>query len=95
MGLEFKVEKIERKILDRVICDRCGKEIEKVTEGGWNQFGEPMSKFHEPSFNDFFLLEHSWGYSSRKDTQTHQAVVCEDCYDEIFKDVKITVTHYM
>lgn len=95
MGLQFRVEKIDRKILDKVVCDRCGKEIKKETEGGWNQFGESMAVFHEPSFEDFFLLEQSWGYFSRKDTQTHQAVICEDCYDVIFKDTNIHITSYM
>ena len=94
MGLEYKIIPSERKELDKVICDRCSIELKKDTEGQWNQYGEPFSKYHEPHFDCFFLLEHSWGYTSKKDGETHRAVLCESCYDEIFKDVKIQVTNY-
>lgn len=93
MGLEYKVENVERKLLDRVACDRCDKEIEKVSDGQWNPFGEPHSRYHEPCFKEYFLLRTGWGYFSRKDNQIHEAVICEDCYDEIFKGVKVKITH--
>ncbi len=94
MGLEYKVINTEKKELDRVVCNRCGNEVRKQSEGGWNQFGEPYTVYHEPSFDCFFLLDHSWGYSSTKDGETHKAVLCEPCYDIVFKDVKIEITHY-
>jgi hypothetical protein len=94
MGLEYKIEPSERKLLDRVICDRCGKEIKKISEGGWNPFGEPHSRFHEPGFEDFFQLSQTWGYFSKKDGEMHEAVICEGCYDEVFKDVRIKTTDY-
>ena len=95
MGLTFKIVSSERKVLDQVSCDRCNKQIEKISDGGWNQCGEPYSVFHEPGFGSFFHLKHNWGYNSRKDLETHDAVLCEDCYDVVFHDTKITVTHYM
>jgi hypothetical protein len=95
MGLEFKIVNIEKKELDRVTCDKCRKEVKKTGDGGWNPFGEPYSVYHEPSFEDFFLLEKSWGYSSGKDTETHRAVLCEACYDEIFSGVALQITNYM
>lgn len=91
MSLEFKTIPIEHELLDRVKCDRCGKDVKKESEGGWNQWGEPHSMFHPPAFRDFFLLKHTWGYSSRKDGERHEAVICEDCYDVIFKDVKVKI----
>jgi hypothetical protein len=94
MGLTHKVVASERKELDAVTCDKCGKEIKKLDAGHWNEFGVPHSNYFEPHFDCFFLLEHSWGYSSSKDGQTHRAVLCEPCYDEVFKDVKIAVTRY-
>jgi ribosomal-protein-alanine N-acetyltransferase len=94
MGLEYKIIQSERKVLDRVICNCCGKEIRKESEAHWNECGEPFANFFEPCFEDFFLLEKRWGYSSSQDGQTHRAVLCEDCYKKIFKDVKIEVTHY-
>ena len=89
MGLTYKIENVERKLLDKVTCDRCGEEIPKISDGGWNPFGEPYSMYHEPSFHDFFFLHTSWGYGSRKDGEIHEAVLCETCYDEVFKDVRI------
>ena len=94
MGLSFKIVQSERKLLNEVACDRCGKAVQKQYEGGWNPYGEPYSEFHEPTFDSFFLLEHSWGASSKKDGQKHEAVLCEDCYDLVFKDVRIKVTRY-
>ncbi len=95
MGLEFKIIQSERKVLDKVKCDCCGKEIEKDSEAHWNEFGEPYANFFEPSFKEeFFVLEHSWGYSSSQDGVTHKAVLCEDCYKKVFAGVKIQTTHY-
>ena len=93
MGLEFKIIQSERKVLDKVTCDCCGKEIRKVDEAHWNECGEPYTNFFEPGFDDFFLLEKDWGYSSSQDGISHQAVLCEDCYRKVFADVKIQVTN--
>ena len=90
--LKFKIENVERKLLDRVACDRCDKEIEKISDGGWNPFGEPHGLYHEPAFRDFFLLRARWGYHSRKDSEVHEAVICESCYDGILKDTKTKIT---
>ena len=92
MGIEFKIINTEKLEIDKIVCDRCSIEIEKLTEGGWNQFGEPYSTYHEPAFVSFFELDVTWGYDSRKDGDHHRAVLCEDCYDEVFKDVKIHKT---
>jgi hypothetical protein len=95
MGLTYKIVNSERKELDKVTCDRCGVEIEKIVEGGWNPMGEPYSIYHEPSFANHFLLKQGWGYGSQKDGDIHTAVLCEPCYDIVFKDVNIQVTQYM
>ena len=95
MGLEFKIIESERKELNKVVCDRCSRELKKESEGGWNPCGEPHSVYHEPAFECFFLLDHRWGYSSKKDTEHHRAVLCEPCYDEVFRGVRITITNYL
>jgi ribosomal protein S26 len=95
MGLEYKIVQSERRVLDEITCDRCGKKIPKEAEGGWNVFGEPYSLFHEPAFACFFRLKQNWGYSSRKDMEEHEAVLCEDCYDIVFKDIPIKVTEHI
>lgn len=94
MGLEFKIINVEKKELDWVVCNRCGNEIKKQGEGHWNEFGEPYSNYFEPLFDDFFVFEHSWGYSSKKDGETHKVVLCEPCYDIVFAEVKIEITNY-
>lgn len=90
MGLNFIIEKIDHKVLDTVVCDRCGTEIKKVSTGQWNSFGEPYS-IYQPHFEDFFLLRTTWGYFSRKDGESHEAVICETCYDQIFSGVNIKI----
>ena len=32
---------------------------------------------------DFADLRKKWGYFSRKDTQNHRIVLCENCYDRL------------
>ncbi len=32
---------------------------------------------------DFVDLRKNWGYFSRKDTQNHRVILCEDCYDRL------------
>ena len=32
-----------------------------------------------------------WGYSSGKDTEVHEAHLCEECYDEMIKIMNIKV----
>jgi hypothetical protein len=95
MGLEFKIELVERKILDKVTCDLCGKNVEQLFKSGWNPYGEPFTVFHEPHFNEYFHFKKTWGYTSRKDGQEHEIVLCEDCYDKVFKDVRIKVRDYL
>lgn len=94
MGLQYKVVPSERKELDRVVCDRCDQVIKKHDKGHWNDFGEPYTCYHEPFFDNFFEIKQTWGYSSGKDGEYHEAVLCEPCYDLVFKDVQIKVTNY-
>lgn len=95
MAYEYKLETHKRKVLDKVTCDGCGFEFKKESEAHWNEYGRPHTNFFEPMFTPgWFELKHSWGYHSNKDSETHRAVICEPCYDKIFKDVKITVTNY-
>jgi protein-arginine kinase activator protein McsA len=94
MGIEFKIINTEKREVDKIVCDRCSIEIEKLTEGGWNQFGDSFTVYHEPAFVSYFELNVGWGYDSKKDGEIHKAVLCEECYDEVFKDVKIHKTSF-
>jgi hypothetical protein len=99
MGREYKIVESTRKEIDKAVCDRCDKIIgrhKELGEGHWNPCGEPYSNYFEPMLEEeFFVLNKSWGYFSGKDTEIHEAVLCESCYDIVFKDVKIKITNYM
>ncbi len=79
MGKVYKEIETTVEIVDKIICDHCGKELKKHME-------EP------PWFQSHFHLKVSWGdYYSEFDQQQHEAIVCEPCYQEIFRDVKVRV----
>ncbi|MCC8082357.1 MAG: hypothetical protein LIO80_10205 [Lachnospiraceae bacterium] len=49
-----------------VYCNCCGKELQTET-------GSQME--------DYFHMQKTWGYFSRKDGVTQTADICEDCLD--------------
>ncbi len=57
-------------------CNKCGKKIRQDFD---------MRR------EDCIFVEKNWGYFSRKDGQTHQFCLCEDCYDEWVMSFKIPV----
>lgn len=98
MGLKYRIVESTRKEMYRMICDRCGKKSKLASKGQWNPYGKPYSCYHEPSFDgspEFCIIRFDWGYFSKKDTETHEIVLCEPCYDILFKDVNIKITNYM
>lgn len=60
-----------------IICDKCGKSCRDSI--GMN-FEYASVKAH-------------WGYGSRKDTEKHEAQICEPCYDGL--GLKPKITDYM
>ena len=67
----------EARVLKRVICNGCGKEI-KV------QRGVPME--------GVFHVRHVWDYMSEKDGEVDNFDLCEACYDRITKEFRIPLT---
>lgn len=62
------MKKYNNGILEKVICNKCGKEL-KVD----NQIiGEGV-----------FSVDYKWGYFSEKDSENHKFDLCENCYDKI------------
>ncbi|HKM04338.1 MAG TPA: hypothetical protein VJZ04_07040 [Lachnospiraceae bacterium] len=59
-----------------VICNMCGKEM--TVEGQILKEG-------------CFHGDHTFGYFSNKDGQTHKFDLCEECYDKIVKRFKISI----
>lgn len=52
--------------ISKVVCNACGKEIEKDIHG---------------YFADYLHVEKSWGYQSGKDGAVHEFDICEECYN--------------
>ena len=73
---QYKTEKQEIKEIDKIICNKCGKEIEVIR--GVAQ-------------EDFLEVNKRWGYFSNKDNQEDVFDLCEDCYDEFVASFKITI----
>lgn len=59
-------KKTETKEINKIICNKCGKEIEAIN-----------GIFPE----DTLSVEKRWGYFSRKDNQEDRFDLCEACYD--------------
>lgn len=74
---QYHTELRETKELEKIICNKCGKEI-AVTRG------IPQE--------DVLDIEKRWGYFSEKDGQTDRFDICEDCYEEWIESFLIPVT---
>lgn len=68
------------------------KKVEDVVGVVCNICGEDIP--HGECGPEYATLKASWGYGSPKDTQQHEAHICEPCYDEkivpLFKVSHIT-----
>ncbi len=62
--------------VSKIICNKCGKEIERKN-----------GRLEE----DVLQVEKRWGYPSEKDNEVHSFDLCEDCYDEIIRTFLIPV----
>lgn len=71
---QYRTEKKEIIELDKIICNKCGREIEVIR--GVAQ-------------EDYLAVEKRWGYFSDKDNQEDAFDLCEDCYDELVASFKI------
>ena len=81
-----KIEKITREIEETkdILCDICGKSC-----------STNMSNLYEYS-----TLSVSWGYGSRKDTESWHGEFCESCSDKIREFIeslggKLEIANYM
>lgn len=71
---QYRTEIKEIKEIDKIICNKCGKEI-KVVRGVAQE--------------EFLSVEKRWGYFSNKDNREDTFDLCEDCYDELVASFKI------
>ena len=61
--------------LETVICNCCGKKL-AVKDGILREGG--------------LGVEHTWDYFSEKDGETHRFDLCEECYDELLRNFRIS-----
>jgi hypothetical protein len=67
-------------VIDDVICNCCGKPIQKDK----NMCGNQM-------IYDYLDISKAWGYLSNHDTELHKCQICEDCCMKIASTFKIPV----
>ena len=67
----------ENKKIDKVICNKCGKEI--VIQNGRLE-------------GDVLEVSKRWGYASETDNEVHSFDLCEACYDELVSTFQIPPT---
>lgn len=73
---QYKKNVTETKEVEKIICNRCKKEIPIVA-------GVPAQ--------DFLQVEKQWGYFSNKDNRRDSFELCEECYDALIKEFLIPV----
>jgi len=61
-----------KEIPEKIICDACGREIEKINDS---------------IFADYYKIEKTWGYFSEKDGRHDSFDICEKCYDKMLMAV--------
>lgn len=62
-----KYEKLEENILNKVVCNKCGKELK--VENGYLKEG-------------CFSVDYMFGYFSTRDGVRHSFDLCEKCYQQ-------------
>ena len=70
---QYKRKRQEINELDKIICNKCGKEIEVIKGVAQEDYLEVIKR---------------WGYFSNKDNQEDAFDLCEDCYDEFVASFK-------
>jgi Fe2+ or Zn2+ uptake regulation protein len=69
------MKKYKNQILDKIICNNCGKVINVK-----NTVPE----------EDYLSIEKDWGYFSKNDGEKHIFDLCEDCVRKIESQMKVS-----
>lgn len=83
------------RVVSDVICDRCDKSCKREDQSK-DSVEYSANNAHYKAF-DYAEMKSHWGYWSRKDLESHEIVLCEDCYDETLKvmNIKPKITYYL
>jgi ribosomal protein L40E len=79
-GYLVKITKLvttQKEETDKVICNKCGREINKYPVG---------------YLDTFFSAQKTWGYGTGYDSETHSFDICAECYAELVSQFKIPIT---
>jgi len=66
---------VPKQTLVGYVCDICGQSCNASQDGRYEA-------------HEFALLYARWGYHSRKDMQSHECHMCENCYDRVWEFVE-------
>lgn len=65
--------------MNKIVCNKCGR-ILKMENG----------IIHE----DFIHVRKAWGYFSKKDGNTQEFIICEDCLEKLEQEFAIPSKKY-
>lgn len=63
-----------------MVCNVCGKNICVYEAGKDNS-----------NVLDYVRINKEWGFFSNKDLENHEIIICEKCYDDFVKNLKVPV----
>ncbi len=73
---KIKTVSTTTEMLEGIVCNCCGKEIEKSGSG---------------RLSDYLSVDKDWGYLSPFDLENHSFDICVECYNRIIGTFKIPV----
>ena len=66
-----------------ICCDVCGKSCKNEHARDYDDDQE----LHEDGDFEYGTVSATWGYFSRKDGESHSAILCETCFDDVVKHI--------
>ena len=85
---EYKIVNKEVEVLDKIICDICGKDITDYETIPLDDDGNKIEDYYET--NDKIecyaggTFEFHFGYYSKRDGEYYKGEICDDCFDKYF-----------
>lgn len=77
IGLYYFYSEVRKNMM----CNGCGKNINTGSDNDKDII----------YLEDFVKIRKEWGYFSKKDGETHELILCEECYDRLCKNLTIPV----
>ena len=75
-------------VVDDVICNCCGKPIQKIYLSQIDGQDVPKSFL---DFDDYLEINKIWGYFSDYDNERHSFHICQSCYNKWINSFTIPV----